>query len=78
MTLFTVHVTSGNERHDIEYRSIDECLSDDVLARLLDTTDTEATLLTGQLRLTGTPLRTSSELREALVKNANTILRRIL
>lgn len=75
MTLFTVRLTTPEETHDIGYRSVDECLGDDKLEYLLDATDAEVILWRGRLRITGTPLRSSRELREAL-DDAGSILGR--
>jgi hypothetical protein len=78
MALFTAHVDMDGEEFLVEYTSIEECLDDPRLARLLDTTNTEVILWSGSLRITGRAIQSSQELREALDANANTILRRAL
>ena len=76
--LFTVHLTIGNGHHHIDYKSIDECLADKPLSASLDAGHAEVVLWAGAIRITGTPITSSVELRQALVENAKTILMRLL
>jgi hypothetical protein len=79
MTLFTAHITVGQDDYVVDYDSIDEAIADESLAHLLDSDHDAAVILwVGNLRLTGTPIVTSRALREALVSNSKTILRRRL
>jgi hypothetical protein len=78
VSLFTARFRLADESRHIDYESIDDCLSDESLAVLLDTYGAEVVLWAGPLRLTGTPIRSSRELRRALVDSANAIMRRVL
>jgi hypothetical protein len=77
MSLFTTHLTVNGATFHVDYESIDQALGDMSLAQLLDN-GAEVVLWAGSLRLTGTPIRSSRELRKTLVENAKTILRRTL
>lgn len=77
-SLFKIHLTVGNDYYHIDYKSIDAALEDKSLAHLLDGDGAECVLWAGELRLTGTPIRSSRELHKALVDHANAILRRSL
>ena len=78
MTMLTVHLLAHGKHHEVSYKSVDECLADEPLAKLLDTTNAECVLWAGRLRITGRSIRSSRELREALVSNASTILRGVI
>ena len=75
MILFTTKIILDNETWDTPYRSLDDCLNDPGLAQLLDLEGATCLIWCGGLRLTGKPITSSTELRDAIIDNAGTILR---
>ena len=79
MHLFLVQLTIAGETHLIGYNSIDDCLRDAPLSAVLDDDRAaECIIFCGELRLTGTPIKSSEDLHRALASNAHVILRRVL
>lgn len=74
--LFQVVIRVGDNNKEIaNYDSVVECIDDRLLAHLLDSNyDASCELWSGDLKISSSPIKTSQELRDSLVDNAQTIL----
>ena len=76
MPLFVVKLALGDERVDIDYNALEECLSDNGLKALFDEgLVTQCEIYCGDKRIAGLPVMDWKRLRDQIVSNSSAILR---